>query len=92
MPVRPNPGQATFGLLPEPERSLGSFITSAAINGLILALILYIGAMAKKTIDQHRYEETLLILPTKPPPPPPKVKMPPPAAGGGAAQGSGCAV
>jgi len=70
--------RATFGLLPEPERSLGSFITSAVINGLILAVVLYVGAMAKKTIDQHRYEETLLILPTKPPPPPPKVKMPPP--------------
>jgi len=78
MRVKPNPDKATFGLLPEPERSLGSFIISAVINGLILLLILYIGAMAKKTIDQHRYEETLLILPTKPPPPPPKVKMPPP--------------
>jgi TonB family protein len=38
----------------------------------------YIGATAKKVIDQHRYEETLLVLPTKPPPPQPKVKMPPP--------------
>jgi TonB family protein len=78
MPVKPYPGRATFGLLPEPERSPGSFITSAVINGLILALMLYIGATAKKAIDQHRYEETLLILPTKQPPPPPKVKMPPP--------------
>jgi TonB family protein len=78
MPVKPAPERATFGLLPEPERSVSSFVTSAVINGLILALVLFIGAMAKKTIEQHRYEETLLILPTKPPPPPPKVKMPPP--------------
>jgi TonB family protein len=78
MPVKPIPGRATFGLLPEPERSPSSFITSAVVNGLILLFLFYIGATAKKAIDQHRYEETLLILPTKPPPPPPKVKMPPP--------------
>jgi TonB family protein len=48
------------------------------INGLILAAMFYLGATAKKVIDQHRYEETLLILPAKPTPPPPKVKMPPP--------------
>jgi TonB family protein len=78
MPVKPNPGQATFGLLPEPERSPGSFITSMVVNGLILALMLYLGATAKKVIDQHRYEQTLLILPAKPTPPPEKVKMPPP--------------
>jgi TonB family protein len=78
MPVKPNPGQATFGLLPEPERSPASFITSAVINGLILAFMLYIGATAKHVIDQHRYEETLLIIPAKPKPPEPKPKMPPP--------------
>ncbi len=78
MPVKPYPGQAAFGLLPEPERSLGSFIASMAINGLILAVMLYMGATAKRVIDQHKYEETLLILPAKPAPPPPKVKMPPP--------------
>jgi TonB family protein len=48
------------------------------INGLMLAVFLYAGAMAKKTIDQHRYEETLLILPAKKEPPKPKEKMPPP--------------
>jgi len=31
-------GRATFGLLPEAERSVGSFITSMAINGLMLAV------------------------------------------------------
>ena len=71
-------GRATFGLLPEAERSVGSFFTSMAINGLMVAVFLYIGATARKTIDQHRHEETLLILPTKPPTPPEKVKTPPP--------------
>jgi len=78
MPVKPDPGRATFGLLPEPERSPGSFITSIVINGLILAIMLYLGATAKQVIDQHRYEETLLILPAKPKPPEPKPKLPPP--------------
>jgi TonB family protein len=76
--IPPAPERATLGLLPEPERSLGSFITSMVINGLLLALFLYVGAITKKTIEQHRYEETLLILPAKQTPPPPKVKMPPP--------------
>ncbi len=78
MPVKPYPERATFGLLPEPERSPGSLITSAVINGLILAVLLYLGLTARKAIQQHQYEETLLVLPTKPPPPQPKVKIPPP--------------
>jgi TonB family protein len=71
-------GQATFGLLPQPERNPGSLITSTVVNGMILLTILYIGAMARQTITQHRYEETMLILPAKEPPPAPKVKIPPP--------------
>jgi len=77
MPVKPSPGRATFGLLPEPERSPGSFITSMVINGLMLAVFLYVGAMAKKTIDHH-YDVTTLILPAKKEPPKPKEKIPPP--------------
>lgn len=78
MPVKPIPERATFGLLPEPERSPASFITSFVINGTILAVLLYLGATARNVIDQHRYQETLLILPAKQPPPPPKQKLPPP--------------
>jgi TonB family protein len=79
MPVTPDRGKATFGLLPEPERSPGSFITSIVINGLILAFMLYLGVTARQVIDQHRYEETLLILPAKKTPPEPKPKeLPPP--------------
>jgi TonB family protein len=48
------------------------------VNGLILALMLILGATAKKALEEHKYEETLLILPSKPTPPPPKAKMPPP--------------
>jgi TonB family protein len=80
-----SPDQKTFGLLPEPERSFGSFIGSFVVNGLILAVLLYIGATAKQAIEAHKYEMTELVVPTtpKPPekvklPPPPKVKLPEP--------------
>jgi TonB family protein len=78
MPVTPDRRKATFGLLPEPERSPGSFITSIVVNGLILAFMLYLGATARQVIDQHKYEETLLILPAKKIPPEPKHKVTPP--------------
>jgi TonB family protein len=77
MPVKASQRQATFGLLPEPERSPVSFATSIVINTLMMAAFIYIGATARKAIDQHRYEETLLILPAKESPPAPKVKIPP---------------
>jgi len=84
MSVNYSPGR-TFGLLPEPERSPASFISSMAINGMILLLILYIGATAKRVMDAHKYEDTVLIVPTTPPPPekvklpePPKIKPPEP--------------
>ncbi len=73
------PERMTFGLLPEPEGRAGSFFTSMVINGLILILLLVIGATAKKAMDQHKYEYTELIVPTTPPPRPKiKVKVPPP--------------
>lgn len=79
MPVNSQPVSTSFGLLPEPERSTASFITSAIINGLILALILYLGATARHIIQQRQYEQTILIIPeTQEPPPPPKVKLPEP--------------
>jgi len=78
MLMKSYPGQATFGLLPQPERNPASLITSTVINGMILMTVLYVGAMARQTINQHRYEETMLILPAKEPPPTPKVKIPPP--------------
>ena len=55
----------SFGLLPEAERSTGSFLTSAVVNGCILLFVLYVGAMARHTIVTHRYEQTQLILPDK---------------------------
>src|ERR1039457_4871594 len=70
---------ANFGLLPEPERSTVSFVTSAVVNGMMLALLLYVGATARHVIQQHQIEQTILIIPdTKEPPPPPKVKLPEP--------------
>ena len=78
MPLTYTPGRTNFGPLPEPERSTVSFLTSAAVNGSILALVLYIGATARHVLEVHKYEFTELIVPTTPPPPPPKVKAPPP--------------
>jgi TonB family protein len=68
-----SPGQTSFGLLPEPERSPVSFITSMVINGLILLTAFYIGSQVKKLVA-HKYEETILVVPTTPPPPP-KIKI-----------------
>ena len=50
------PGRTNFGLLPEPEGRLGSFMTSVVVNGVILALVLAIGMLAKHQIEQHKYE------------------------------------
>lgn len=69
---------ASFGLLPEPEKSAASFFTSAAVNLMILGLVLYVGMTAKHALTAHHYEQTELIFPTTPPPPPVKMKMPPP--------------
>ena len=78
-----SPGRTNFGLLPEPEGRMASFVTSSLINLAILAIVLLIGMTARKVIQQH-FEMTELIVPTQPPPPPkPKVqpelpKLPPP--------------
>jgi TonB family protein len=77
MPVNRPAVTASFGLLPEPERSPASLVTSAAVNLTILALVIYIGMTAKHVLIAHHYEQTELILPTAPPPPV-KMKMPPP--------------
>ena len=58
MPETPYPGRITFGLLPEPEGTTASFVTSSVVNLTILALLLLIGVTAKRAIDQHQYEQT----------------------------------
>lgn len=82
MSVNDSQGRTSFGLLPEPDRSPVSFISSMVINGLILATFLVIGAMAKQVVVEHTYENTVLILPTAPPPrpkvKPPEVRLKPP--------------
>ena len=72
-----SPVATSFGLLPDPERSTASFIASTIINGLILALLFILGAMARQVVVEHHYENTELIFPITPPPLP-KVKLPPP--------------
>jgi TonB family protein len=69
--------EARFGLLPEPERNTGSMVTSAAINGLLVLVVFYMGAMAHHAMVVHRFEQTQLIIPVSEPPKP-KVKIEPP--------------
>jgi TonB family protein len=83
MELNYTPGRTNFGPLPEGERSTASFITSFVINGILLGLVLYIGATAKHVLEAHHYEMTQLIAPTTPPPAPkfkpvPPPKLPPP--------------
>ena len=75
MQMKYYPDRTTFGLLPEPEGRAGSFLTAFVVNGVILALLIYIGATAKKVMDAHKYEYTELIVPLTPPPPPPPIKI-----------------
>ncbi len=71
--------KANFGLLPEPEFSWGSFGTSALLNGLLVAIILILGAASAKIIQKHN-EEMVLVAPVAEPPPPPEpiIKLKPP--------------
>ncbi len=78
MPASQYRVKANFGLLPEPEKSPASFITSTAVNLTILAIVLYVGMTARRVVEQHKYEQTDLIFPTTPPPAPIKLKVPPP--------------
>ena len=84
MPVNYSPGRSNFGLLPEPEGRAASFITSMVINGILLAAALIGGMTAKNVIEEHKYEQTELIIPNTPPPEkvklpePPKIKPPEP--------------
>jgi len=82
MALKSYPGRTNFGLLPEPEGRAGSFVTSAVVNGIIVAIVLVVSLLVRPVIQQHKYEQTELIFPTTPPPPPPpvRVKMPPPPA------------
>jgi TonB family protein len=84
MPVNNIPVRANFGLLPEPEGRSASFITSAIINSILMALVIIIGMTARHVIATQQYEQTALIVPTTQPPEkeklpePPKVQLPVP--------------
>jgi TonB family protein len=77
MPATYSPGLTHFGLLPEPEGRSASFLTSAAVNSIMLALVLIISMTAKHVIDDRKYEQTELIIPTTPPPEKVKLTEPP---------------
>ena len=83
MPPTYSAGRTSFGLLPEPEGRALSFVTSAAINLVIVATILLITMTARHVIQRH-YEQVELLVPNTPPPPKPKPvvvpHVPPPPA------------
>ncbi|MGB6975539.1 MAG: energy transducer TonB [Terracidiphilus sp.] len=72
------PVNLRLAMLPEGEGRRASFLTSAAINLIILGVSIWVGLMAGHVV-QHHYEQTNLILPTaQPPQPKVRVKPPPP--------------
>jgi hypothetical protein len=77
MPANYSPGLIRFGLLPEPEGRSASFLTSTVVNSIMLAVMLIIGMTAKHVIDERKYEQTELIIPTTPPPEKVKLTEPP---------------
>lgn len=79
MAVNRYSGQPFLGLLPEPEGRSASFVTSTIVNLVILAVMVYVGVMARHVVEQRKFEQTELIFPTTPPPQPKiHLKMPPP--------------
>jgi len=60
--------RSSLGLLPKPKRRTASFIFGAVITGGILALLFFAWKF-DGTVNSNRYEEKVLILPTKPSPP-----------------------
>jgi TonB family protein len=64
-----------FRLLPPPEGRRRSFVTSIAVNLVILAICICAGMIAPKVIERH-YEQTELIAPILSPPQ--KIKLPRP--------------
>ena len=75
------PGRTNFGLLPEQEGRSASFIYSTALNLAILTAAILVGMVARRTLVERHYEETILIVPNTPPKPKIKVeplKLPPP--------------
>jgi len=76
MPTTYSPGQATFGLLPEPEARPLAFAMSCGINVAIAVTAIMVGMTAKQVLQQH-YEMTELVIPNNPPPEV-KIKQPPP--------------
>ena len=70
--------EASFGLLPEPEKNPASFLTSCIVNSVGLGLLILFGTVAHHEIQLQRMESTEIYFPkTLPPPVRVKVKLPP---------------
>jgi TonB family protein len=70
-----NTGRETFGLLPEPDDRLSSFLGSLALNAGIGLLLFWVAmSQLRKSPEFARYVNTELIFPTRLPPSP-RVKV-----------------
>ncbi len=61
-----SPDQTTFGLLPQPEGRIRSFVASSVVNLTVFGVALYAGISAHQVMQEH-YEVTELIVPAMPP-------------------------
>jgi TonB family protein len=83
MPINSYPRQIRFDLLSEPEDRFASFVTSTAFNLAVLAFCILIGMAGKQVIEQHRYEQMVIVIPSMLPstsvtnPKPPRLPEPP---------------
>jgi hypothetical protein len=69
--------EASFGLLPEPQRNPASILTSCIVNSVVLALLIVFGTVAHHEIQLRRMGSTEIYFPrTLPPPIRVKVKLP----------------
>jgi TonB family protein len=67
-----------FGVLDDGKRSKGAAVTSIVVNGLILAIILILGAIVKTSPKLAKQLTELTLPPEQPPAPKPPVRPPPP--------------
>ena len=68
-----------FGVLNTGGQSKSSLVTSISVNLVLAAIVLILGAAAKKTIDKKMADHISYVVPLKekpPPPPPPKIVPP----------------
>lgn len=75
MPINRLASDPTFALLDESACRPTSFITSGVVNTAIVAILVYIGMIAKHVIVPVRHLQITVIVPTMPASPPPTIRL-----------------